>query len=111
MIKPRVIKPGDKWSPCRYKTTDTFKEISEHYGVMKPDGTLIAVVGSTTDEGRELRETKAVVRAFSKVPELMDVLRKVEELTDKGHIKIDYDLRHRVEDLIHYIDRGGVLSR
>ena len=77
---------------------------------MKSDGTLIAVVGSTADEGEELRETKAVVRAFSKVPELMNVVRKVEELADKGHIKIDYDFRHQVEELIHFIDRGGVLS-
>ena len=107
---PRVIKPGERWSPCRYKTTDTFKDISEHYGVMKSNGSLIAVVGSTADEGEELRETKAVVRAFSKVPEIMNVLRKIEELSDKGCIKIDYDFRREVEDLIHFIDRGGVLS-
>ena len=106
----RVIEPGTKWSPCRYTTTEEFKEIDEHYGVMKSNGSLIAVVGATTGNEKELRETKAVVRAFSKVPEIMDALRKVEELADKGEMTIDYEFRRKVEELIDYVDRGEAVA-
>lgn len=65
-----------------YTTTDAFRAIHQHAAVMRPDGSLVAVTGSSTGKGAI--ESLGVAHLFAAAPEMYALLSDLALILEHG---------------------------
>lgn len=92
-----------KWEECFYTTTNEFKSIENHVGVMdSKTETLIATTGANSPNA-SYAESLHTAKAISQLPQILNLLDDLKVMNPP----LSYHYRKQVENILFKIEVGN----